>query len=816
MTERAWAGATTPADGGPAGGLRGLTSAEVAERVARGEVNRSGRGPSRSFGQIVLANVVNPVNGIMLTLFGLILVAGYPQDALFVGVVLSNSVVGIVQETRARRELARLELLSEPRATVIRNGTVTEVRVEEVVLGDVVAVEPGHQVVVDGVVVAARALEVDESLLTGEAEPLVKDEGDEVRSGSFVVAGTGQYRATRVGSGSYASRLASEARRFSMARSSLRDGINRVLRWMVAIIPTASVLLFLSLRGSEETWQQALQGTVAAAVAMVPDGLVLLTSIAFVAGVLQLARHHALAKQLSTVEVLARVDVLCLDKTGTITTGDLGVGGVEPVDGSSRAAVEETLAALVASDPTPNSTMAAIARAVGPDPGWTPTSVEPFSSARKWSSATFPGATYVLGAPDVVLDRPDPSLTRARDLAGTGRRVLVLARTGEVVASRLPDVRCAVAIIVLEDVVRPEAASTIRYFRDQGVELKVLSGDDPATAAAIAARAGVAGTSAACDARSLGTGAEDLAAAVQQHTIVGRVSPHQKRAMITALQDQGHVVAMIGDGVNDVLALKEADIGVAMGAGSGASRAVADLVLTDSSFASLPVVVDEGRKVINNIERIANLFLTKATYAVLLTLVVALSGVPFPFLPRQLTLIGTFSIGVPGFFLALAPEVTRVRPGFLKRVLRFSIPAGVIAGGGTLVVYGIARRSGSVSLAESRTAATMTLLGIGLGVLLVVSRPPKPWKVALVGVMAGSYGAIFSVGPLRDFFALDLFPAWVWPVVVAVVLMAGLVCASLPRWVPGPTRTHGPSTPPGTHAERTEGRWHHRHSHGGP
>jgi cation-transporting ATPase E len=722
----------------------------------------------------------------MLTLFALVLVSGNPRDALFVGVVLSNSVIGVVQEVRARRELKRLEVVTEPRATVIRDGAEVEIASDEIVLGDVVELRLGGQVAVDGDVLDSTGLRLDESMLTGESLPVPKAAGDGVLSGSFVVAGNGRIRATAVGADSYASTLATEAKQFALAQSALRDGIDTILRWLTVIIPIASIFLFVNLLDAEDRWQDALLGTVAAAVAMVPDGLVLLTSLSFMAGIVALARRNALAKQLSTVEVLARVDVLCLDKTGTITTGDITFAAAHPAPGRSDAEVRDCLAALAASDRDPNASMAAIAAEVGTTTTWVTDRVEPFDSERKWSAASFSDrGWFYLGAPDFLLAPDDPMRDSVARLSAGGKRLLaVVCAPAGPDGDRLPDGTEAVALVELEDEIRPDAAEILAYFAAQDVTLKVISGDNQTTVAAIAERAGLDVLGEPVDARDLPDDLDALADVLEAATVFGRVKPQQKQAMVRALQSRGHVVAMTGDGVNDVLALKDADLGISMGSGSEATKAVADLVLTDNAFASLPTVVDEGRKVINNIERVSNLFVTKAAYAVLLTLAVGLVNSPFPFLPRQLTLIGTFSIGVPGFFLALAPEVDLIRPGFLRRVLWFSLPAGVIAGTATLVAYEAALHVADLGVDRSRTLATVTLLGIGLVVLAVASRPLRPWKLGLVLAMALGYVVVFLVPFLRDYFELDLFwdPAWYYA--AAAVATAGVLIAALPRFIP--------------------------------
>ena len=765
----------------------GLTAGEVAERLADGRSNQVDGPASRSFTQILRANALTPVNAIMLVLFVLVIISGNLKDGLFVGVVLSNTFVGVTQEVRARRELDKLQVLTEPKAIVIRDGEQQTISSEEVVLDDLVVLTPGNQVPVDGTVLKATGLQVDESMLTGESDAVAKSVDDDVMSGSFVVTGSGRITATAVGNDSYASELATEAKTFSAAESLLRQAVDRIIRWLTFIIPVASIFLLLSLLDSEDRWQDALQGTVAAAVAMVPDGLVLLTSLAFVAGMLALSKRNALAKQLSTVEVLARVDVLCLDKTGTITTGEITYSKAHPLGEATEATVDDALKALAAADEAPNATMAAISSAVGTDSDWNVSDNEPFSSARKWSAVEFADrGWYFMGAPDILLDGDEASRELIHDLSSDGKRLVAVATsTAAPAGDDAPADLVPLAIVELEDEIRPDANEILAYFADQNVNVKVISGDSPDTVSAIAQRAGLEAGGLAVDARALVDDGSGLDDALAENDVFGRVAPRQKQDMVRSLQARGHVVAMTGDGVNDVLALKDADLGIAMGSGSAATRSVADLVLTDDAFSTLPVVVNEGRKVINNVERVANLFVSKAVYAVLLTLAIGLLGSPFPFLPRQLTLIGTFSIGIPGFFLALSPEVERVRSGFLQRVLRFSIPAGIIAGSATLVAYELARRNTDLSLDETRTLATVTLLGIGLAILVAASKPLKAWKLALAAAMAASYGFILALPVGRDYFELDLFTGSAWTygataVVVASTLI-GVLAAFLNR-----------------------------------
>ena len=733
----------------------GLTSAEVDQRRAAGQVNATTSPTSRTVAQIIRANVFTRFNAILGTLLVVILVVGPFNDALFGIVLVTNTAIGIVQEVRAKRALDRLALVHAPRATVWRDGAPTEVAVDDIVLGDAVELRAGDQLVVDGRVLVSERLEIDESLLTGEPDAVPKHDGDEVLSGSFVVAGTGRFEATRVGADAYADRLAAEAKRFSLVRSELRSGIDRILRLVTwAMAPTAAILV-ASQMGSHDDVTEAIRSSVAGIAAMVPEGLVLLTSVAFAVGAMRLSRHHVLVQELAAIEGLARVDVVCLDKTGTITEPELVVVGLDPLEDTLPTA--DVLAALVASEPSPNASLRAIAAAWPASPGWSPTQVAPFSSARRWSGAVFGNERgWVLGAPDALLRARDPARKRAEQLAASGMRVLLLAGgDAPLPTDGAPTGVTPVALVCLEERVREEAPATLAYFRQQGVAVKVISGDHPTTVAAVAARAGLDDTADPVDGQSLPDDIDELGAVLERASVFGRVQPHQKQAMVAALQARGHVVAMTGDGVNDVLALKQADLGVAMGSGSAAARAVARLVLLDGSFAALPPVVAEGRRVIANVERVANLFVTKTIYALVLSIAIAVAGVEFPFLPRQLTVISTLTIGVPAFFLALAPAADRAQTGFVPRVLRFAVPAGLVAATATFTGYALARTETSSTLADARTAATITLFGVAYWVLAILARPLTRARELLLVAMAAGFVFALVLPPFQRFYALD-------------------------------------------------------------
>ncbi|MGC7094978.1 cation-translocating P-type ATPase [Amycolatopsis lurida] len=746
----------------------GLSKADVEERVAQGRSNDVPARASRSAWDIVRANVFTRINAIFGVLFVIIMSTGYVLDGLFGGLIVANSVIGIIQELRAKRTLDRLSIVGQARPRVRRDAATVELAPNEVVADDVIEMGPGDQIVVDGEVLSGEALEVDESMLTGESDPVVKEAGDQVLSGSFVVAGSGLYRATKVGRAAYAARLAEEAGKFTLVDSELRNGINKILKFITyLLIPAGALSIYNQLSGDQEL-PEALRGMVAALVPMVPEGLVLLTSIAFAVGVVRLGKRQCLVNELPAIEGLARVDVVCADKTGTLTENAMRLAEVRPV-GETGPDVARVLAALAATDPRPNASLAAIAEAHPENPGWPVTAIAPFSSARKWSGASFGDhGDWVLGAPDVLLDvdGAGAEVRAEADRAGSGGlRVLLLARA-EGVVDRVgaPGAVEPVALVVLEQKIRPDAKDTLDYFAGQQVTVKVISGDNAASVGAVAATLGLPNATSPTDARSLPEDPERLTAELEQGSVFGRVTPAQKRAMVGALQSGGHTVAMTGDGVNDVLALKDADIGVAMGAGSPATRSVAQIVLLDNKFATLPHVVAEGRRVIGNIERVANLFLTKTVYSVLLALMVGVPGLigldalPYPFLPRHVTITGWFTIGLPAFVLSLAPNNERARSGFVPRVMRMAVPAGVIIAIASFVAYVLTYpgATGSpVAQVQASTTALITLMVIALWVLAIVARPYQWWKVLLLVVMAGASALMFLVPFTREIFQLD-------------------------------------------------------------
>jgi cation-transporting P-type ATPase E len=759
----------------------GLTQAEVAERTAAGQVNTSAPEAGRSIAQILRANVCTRFNAILGTLFVVVLIVGPLQDALFGPVLVINTGIGVYQEVRAKRTLDNLAILTQARVRVLRDGQLTELPVDEVVLDDILELRPGDQVPVDAAVLGAEGLELDEALLTGEAEPAGKEPGDQVLSGSFVVAGAGRVRATGVGGQAYAARLQSHARRFSMIRSELQQGTSQILRIVTwVMVPAAALLIVSQFFRSHDPFLDAVRGAVAGVVAMVPEGLVLLTSLAFTMGAMRLARRRVLVQELAAIEGLARVDVLCVDKTGTLTKPGMRVLETRVLGGWTDAQIAEAAGALIASDSNQNATMSALSERFTARPGWTERTVLPFSSARKFSGATFAGhGSWLLGAPSVIgtgaLDREAAVSSEISVFEQQGRRVLLLAHSPLALdGDALPAELSPAALLVLAEELRDDTAATVRYLVEQGVTIKVMSGDAPGSVAAIAARAGIPALGPPLDGFSL---PEDrVGAALAESSVLGRVRPGQKLAGVKALQAQGHVVAMVGDGVNDVQALKQADLGIAMGSGSQASRAVARVVLLDGTFSAIPLMLAEGRRVIANIERVAGLFVTKTVYSAIIAIAVGIAGIAYPFFPRHLTLISTFTIGVPGFFLALASGAPRAQPGFTRRVLTFAVPAGVAVGAAGLISYIIARSEPSISVSAERTAAMLAVFAVAMWVLglavRTTGRPLDAARITLLAAMVAGLILVWAIPLGRTMFSLALPPGRVLATEAAVVAAA--------------------------------------------
>ena len=787
----------------------GLTADEVAERVRTGRTNDLPERGGRSTGDIVRANVFTRINAILGILFAIVLSTGSLINGAFGLLIIANSGIGIIQELRAKRTLDNLAVIGEAKPRIRRDGVTRELTRTEVVADDIIELVQGDQLIVDGELVEAASLEIDESLLTGEADPIAKHVGDPVMSGSFVVAGSGAYRATKVGKEAYAAKLVAEASAFTLVGSELRSGIDKILgvvSWL--LLPVGLLTIYTQLFRIGSSWRDGILGMVAALVPMVPEGLVLMTSIAFAVGVIRLGQRQCLVQELPAIEGLARVDVVCADKTGTLTENGMRLSEVKTLsqpdasDAQGWLSPEAVLGQLGATEPHPNASLQAIIDGIAPTGApWRETAHAPFTSTRKWSGSTFAEqGSWVLGAPDVLAADGTPARDQAEEIGSTGLRVLLLGQASrEVTDPQAPGEVTPHALVVLEQRVRPDARATLEFFAEQQVDVKVISGDNARSVGAVTTTLGVLGGTDPLDARTLATTeyvdgdgrtSPAFAEAVARHTVFGRVTPDQKQEMVLALQGRGHTVAMTGDGVNDVLALKKADIGVAMGSGSPATRAVAQIVLLDNKFATLPYVVAEGRRVIGNIERVANLFLTKTVYSVLLALVVGLWQLPFPLQPIHVTITGWFTIGVPAFLLSLAPNHERARPGFAGRVLALALPSGVVVAVATFVSFLLARGAlgdGAGATTRVSTATLVTLIVAATWVLAVVARPYEWWKVALIGLSAAAYALIFLLPWTQSLFLLDASDSTSMTRALGVGLVAAVVIEAA-WWIQGRMR----------------------------
>jgi len=756
--------------------VTGLTAAQVAQRVADGRVNVVDNRNARSLGSIIRTNTFTYFNALIGGLWILMLLCAPLIDSLFGIVIVINTAIGIIQEYRAAQTLAKLSLVGQAQALVRRDGVDVEIPPDQIVLDDLIVVRTGDQMLVDAQVLQSHGLELDESLLTGEADPVPMDVGSPALSGSFAVAGSGLVQATKVGTDSYASVIAAEATKFSVTDSELRNSIQRFIKLVSwALIPIGIALFVSQYRANDGRIRDAVAGTVPGIITMVPEGLVLLTSVAMAVATIRLAERKVLVQDMPAVEVLARVDVVCVDKTGTLTQPGMAVQQLVTLD--SSVPVDDVLGALGASEPEPNPTLQAVISRWPAPSGWTAEAAIPFSSARKWSGATFTDhGSWVLGAPEMLLPDSSPVRETADELAAGGARVVVLGSvdTQNLTIDRPIDGVQPCALVVIDQTLRPDAAETVAYFLEQGVKIKVISGDNAVTVGAIAAQAGIPGADQPYDARQLPTDVNELADVLESNSVFGRVTPAQKRAMVGALQSRGHTVAMTGDGVNDVLALKDADLGIAMGSGAGATRSVAQLVLLDDRFAVMPSVVAEGRRVLGNIERVSDLFLTKSFYATAVSIATVLFVLPFPFLNRHLTVVTALTIGTPAFFLALMPNTQLFRKGFFTRVLRFAIPAGLTCAVSAYLTYWYVLHFID-DVGEARNAAVITLFTVAWWVLVQVARPLDPIRWAIVLAMLVGFLGVLFIPWLSTLFALSWLPNHQGLVAVGIGIVGAIV-----------------------------------------
>ncbi len=764
---------------------RGLSSAEAAERLR--QLGQPPETSSRSVASIVAGNVFTLFNAIIAFFFLLILSLGLLADAAFGLIAIVNSYIGIRQELKAKRTLDQLAVLVAPQARGLRDGEVQNLRAEEVVPGDLIEVGPGDQLVADGEVVGSRGMTLDESLLTGEADGVRKEAGDRALSGSFCLSGSGQYTVDAVREESYAGRLAGEARAFRHPPSPLQGEVNRVIVACTYVMAPLAAILLLTFQLRSVDLVEAAQTATAGLVTLIPEGLVLLMSVTFAVAAVRLARNGTLVQQMSATESLAAVDTICVDKTGTLTNGELRLLGIEVAEGTDPETTREALGRFAASAGDRNRTLEAIAASFPAEPARVGGEV-PFSSVWKWSGLGIDGSSYVLGAPD-LLDRAGaltlpPGLKRKLEKeTAAGRRVVAFGESDEALpddpAAGAPPRLTPLALIVLEETLRPDAAETIAFIREEGVDLKLISGDARATVTAVAYAVGMPREAGVIEGPDLPEDPEGLAAAAQRNAIFCRIAPEQKRALVEALRASGRYTAMIGDGVNDVPALKQARLAVAMGSGTQVTKGVADVVLLEDEFARLPQAVAEGRRIARNIHRLGRLYLTKSVYAATLILLVAVPGFAFPFLPRHLTLAVFLTIGVPSFVLALAPSDGPLYRGRLLRALAaFAVPAGVATALGSILSFFLVDTVFGGSLEAGRTAATTTLIVLGLCFVLLLERGPgrehiaiQSYMLAMVAGLGALFAGILAIGPLRDFFEMVLLDAGQW--------FLGLLCAAI-------------------------------------
>ena len=780
-------------------GATGLTSKEVVQRIESGQSNAVKTSTSRSVRDIVRANVFTLFNGIIFAAMVLVLITGSWRDAVFGFVIIINTGIGIVTELRAKRTLDRLSILVASEFLVHRDGRDVEVPHNEIVLDDLLWIRAGEQVPADGQIIQTWGLELDESMLTGESRTVRHKVGEQVYSGATAVSGMALVKVNAVGSHSYAATLTAQAKVYKKTVSDLNKGINTILKFMTFLVVPLCILLILSqvhtVGGwgtalSTGEWRQAVVSAVAGVVGMIPEGLVLLTSLNFAVAAMRLARHNTLVQELESVETLARVDALNLDKTGTITDGGIAFNRLVML-GSANAAAEQAATQSLydcCNEEQPNGTGQAVLaglKAQGYGAGAVESRV-PFSSARKWSAVRKSGETWYMGAPEVIISALEGDyssvLQRVNEYANDGNRVLLVARStaplsprsglrGAVEGANVSDdpqldpKAEPVALVLCSEKIREDAERTLAWFREQGVRCRVISGDNPVTVGAIARRVKLTGDHepVAMDARELPEDVNELARVLENVDVLGRVLPDQKKAIVQALHTQNHVVAMTGDGVNDALAIKEADLGIAMGNAAPATKAVAQVVLVDSKFSHLPDVVARGRQVMANMERVASLFLVKTVYSALISLGVVLTQIPYPYLPRHITYIGALTIGMPAFILALAPNTRRYIPGFLKRVVTFALPGGIATALSVLLaswtlpnVMGWDVVNNDADLSALRATSAIILFLMGVFVLARVARPLNSWRGALVAgfAAAGIIGAFIPF--VANFFALIL------------------------------------------------------------
>ena len=732
--------------------LHGLTDAEIRQRIEQGLVNHNSDIKSKSIKRIVLENLITPFNILNFVLAVMILIVGSYKNLLFMGVIICNIFIGTVQEIRAKKTIDKLSLIAEPKAHVIRNGIKQEIAIHDIVMDDITFLGAGNQVCSDAVVIEGEC-EVNESLLTGESEPVLKQPGNHLLSGSFIISGNCHARVEHVGKDNYAAQITDNAKYVKKPNSEIMRWTNRIIKYIgFTLIPVGIALFCKQVFISHQGFNDAIVGVVAALIGMIPEGLILLTSVVFAVSIIRLSQHKTLVQELYCIETLARVDVLCLDKTGTITEGTMEVTDVLPLHDTTNEELNIALGSLIHALEDDNPTFNAVKTYCDQYDKLTCNHIVPFSSARKWSGASFDeNGSYIFGATEFILKDSSPYQEIIKEHSEKGQRVLMLAHSPHQIQDKeLPAEIHPMAFLFISDKIRAEAPDTLAYFAEQGVDIKIISGDNAITVANIAKKAGLKTAEQYVDATTLQT-PEEIKEAAQKYSVFGRVTPQQKLDLVKALKEQGHTVAMTGDGVNDVLALKESDCSIAMASGSDAARTVSQLVLLDSNFASMPKILKEGRRSINNLQRSSSLFLTKTIFSTINAILFIFLHFDYPFQPIQLTLISALTIGAPSLILALEPNKERIKGKYIVNVIRKSIP-GAMTMVFNIVALAIVCSFIHFNSTEISTLAVMITGFAGLLVLLKVSLPFNWIRCALFFTMLGAF--IFAIFILKDLFSL--------------------------------------------------------------
>ncbi len=768
----------------------GLSPEQVEYRRQQGLVNGEENIKTKTIGRIIRDNLATPFNILNTVLAALVLIVGSYKNLLFMGVIFSNILIGTFQEIRAKKTIDKLSLIAAPKAHVVRSGEKQELAVSELVMDDILLLTAGNQVCADCVIVDGEC-EANESLITGESDAVQKNTGDHLLSGSFIGSGNCRAQVEHVGDSNYASQITSKAKYLKKPNSEIMKWINKIIKWIgFIIIPVGLILFTKQYFISKLKIGQAVVSTVAALIGMIPEGLVLLTSVVLAVSVLRLARHKALVQELYSIETLARVDTLCLDKTGTITEGTMQVDAIVPLCPITQKETEDAIAAMVDTLNDENPTSDALRQLGHTPPNWECSKTVAFSSARKWSGASFHGmGSFLLGAGEFILkDNFESIRPQVEEYANQGQRVLLLAHSNqELNEKELPNDISPLALILLSDRIRENARATLEYFSDQGVDIKIISGDNAITVSNIADKAGLWDADNYVDATTL-TSEEKLKEAIQKYSVFGRVTPQQKHDMIKALKELNHIVAMTGDGVNDVLALKESDCSIAMASGSDASRTVSQVVLLDSDFASMPRIVNEGRRAINNLQRSAALFLVKSMFSTIIGVLFIFLISGYPFQPIQFTLINAVTIGIPSFILALEPNRERVQGKFIFNVIKRAIPGALTMVTNVLVLVSIASFLGFAPEQISTLAVIIT----GYTGLLTLFRICMPFNakntvlfslmVIIFTVALTTFQSFFAVVYLTLPMAFVLVPMMILATCLMAVILYIIERLSLREW----------------------------------